>query len=110
MECIYANLCFATATFSTLFASRSSIKQVRCLQNSNYIHVNAMSPSDILTLATLAVLLLPVHGHRDRHEGTTRQWSLSQTVSFSSPEFLKLLPEMDEKMVPIDHAKVPDEV
>lgn len=69
-----------------------------------------MSPSDILTLATLAALLLPVYGHRDRHEGTTRQWSLSETVSFSSPEFLKLVPEMDEKMVPIDHAKVPDEV
>lgn len=32
-----------------------------------------------------------------------------ETVSFSSPEFLKLLPEMDEKMVPIDHAKVSDE-
>ena len=41
MECIYASLCFAT--FSTLFGSRSSIKQVRCLQTSSYIHVNVLS-------------------------------------------------------------------
>lgn len=41
MECIYASLCFAT--FSTLFGSRSSIKQVRCLKTPNYIHVNVLS-------------------------------------------------------------------
>ena len=34
---------------------------------------------------------------------------VGQTVSFSSPEFLKLLPEMDEKMVPIEHVKVSEE-
>ena len=35
--------------------------------------------------------------------------SRGQTVSFSSPEFRQLLPEMDEKMVPIKHAEVKNE-
>lgn len=33
-----------------------------------------------------------------------------QSTSFSSPEFQQLLPQMDEKMRPIEDAKVPDEV
>eukprot|EP00438_Fugacium_kawagutii_P027410 Skav211999 [mRNA] locus=scaffold304:94546:94956:+ [translate_table: standard] len=72
-----------------------------------------MNPSGLLVFGLLVPIALASDGTCDtssllqKGQGAASELSFSQTMTFSSPEFQKLLPEIDDKMVPIKKAKIP---
>mmetsp|Transcript_6364 Transcript_6364/g.7434 ORF Transcript_6364/g.7434 Transcript_6364/m.7434 type:complete len:216 (+) Transcript_6364:3-650(+) len=76
----------------------------------------AMNPLSLLVFGTLLVPALACSDGNcetssllQKSLGAASELALSQTVTFNSPEFQKLLPEMDDKMMPVVGVQTPGE-